>query len=175
MVTAVQNRMVVMAAAAAVTVRFRCPNDGVKRNVLVADRGFCSCATLAALAACGVDVVVRLHQGRKVPRFPKGSCECIVTWHKPARPAQWSEADWQALPDTITVRIVRIRAVRKGFRSRTLLIATTLLDGAQYAAEDVAGLYLQRWTVELFFRDIKTPMGTEMLNGRSPDMVRREI
>jgi len=60
-------------------------------------------------------------------------------------------------------------------QARTLLIATTLLDAAQYAAEDVAGLYLQRWTVELFFRDIKTSMGTEMLNGRSPGMVRREI
>ena len=62
---------------------------------------------------------------------------------------------------------MQIRAVRKGFRSRTVVIATTLLDGAQYSAEDVAGLYLQRWTVELFFRDIKTSMGTEMLNGRS--------
>ena len=91
------------------------------------------------------------------------------------RPAPWSEQDWQALPGEITVRIVRVRAVCKGFRSRTLLIATPLLDRAQYSAEAVAELYLQRWTVELFFRDIKTSMAKDMLSGRSPGMVRREI
>lgn len=144
-------------------------------DVVVADRALCSYAALAALAARGVDVVMRLHQGRHVPRLGTRRCECTVTWRKPTRPRHWSPKDWQALPDELVVRIVRVRAVRKGFRSRTVLIATTLLDSAAYPAEEVAGLHLQRWTVELFFRDITTSMSKDMLAGCSPNMVRREI
>ena len=39
----------------------------------------------------------------------------------------------------------------------------------------IAGLYLRRWQVELFFADIKTTMGMEMLRARSPHMVAREL
>jgi hypothetical protein len=36
-------------------------------------------------------------------------------------------------------------------------------------------LYLQRWDVELSFRDIKTTMGMDILRCKTPDMVRKEI
>ena len=39
----------------------------------------------------------------------------------------------------------------------------------------MAGLYFQRWDVELFFRNIKTTMGMDILRCQSPDMVRKEI
>lgn len=144
-------------------------------DVIVCDRGFCSFAALAALSARGVHMVVRLHQGRTVPHFAKGRCERVVTWRKPQRPTGWSREEWDALPAQIDVRIVRVRVARKGFRTRTLLIATTLLDAMQYPAEAVAELYLRRWTVELYLRDIKTSMGMDVLTGRSPEMIRREI
>ncbi|MBM9515363.1 transposase, partial [Desulfogranum marinum] len=38
-------------------------------------------------------------------------------------------------------------------------IITTLLDPIKYPSEEIAELYLKRWDVELFFRDIKTTMG----------------
>jgi hypothetical protein len=34
---------------------------------------------------------------------------------------------------------------------------------------------LQRWDIELFFRDIKTTMGMDILRCKNPDMIRKEI
>ena len=54
-------------------------------------------------------------------------------------------------------------------------MVTTLLDGNQYPAKALADLYFQRWDLELFFRDIKTTMGMDILRCKTPDMVRKEI
>ncbi|MBT3296963.1 MAG: transposase, partial [Verrucomicrobia bacterium] len=35
--------------------------------------------------------------------------------------------------------------------------------------------YLRRWSVELFFRDIKITLGMDVLRCRTPEMVRKEI
>ena len=36
-------------------------------------------------------------------------------------------------------------------------------------------MYYQRWDVELFFRDIKTTMGMDILRCKSPDMIQKEL
>ena len=54
-------------------------------------------------------------------------------------------------------------------------IITTLLDPEAYPANELADLYLQRWEVELFFRDIKATMGMDILRCKTPDMVRKEM
>ena len=41
--------------------------------------------------------------------------------------------------------------------------------------QKLAELYLQRWQVELFFRDIKTTLGMDVLRRKTPDMVEKEI
>lgn len=64
---------------------------------------------------------------------------------------------------------------QKGFRTTHFYIATTLLDAELYPADEIADLYLQRWDVELSFRDIKTTMGMDVLRCKTPDMVRKEI
>jgi hypothetical protein len=63
----------------------------------------------------------------------------------------------------------------KGFRTKTIWIVTTLLDSQRYTAEDIAGLYLRRWQMELSFRDLKTTMGMEMFRCRTPNMVEKEL
>jgi len=50
---------------------------------------------------------------------------------------------------------------------------TTLLDATQYPSTEIVDLYLQRWDVELFFRDIKTTM--DVLRCQTSDMIRIEI
>ena len=45
----------------------------------------------------------------------------------------------------------------------------------KYPAIEITELYLQRWDVELFFRDIKTTMGMDVLRCKTPEMVRKEI
>jgi hypothetical protein len=54
-------------------------------------------------------------------------------------------------------------------------LITTLTDATRYGAAELADLYRQRWDVELFFRDIKTTMGMDVLRCRTPDLVKKEI
>ena len=71
------------------------------------------------------------------------------------------------LPATMTVRVLRFHTQVKGFRSRTILVATTLLDPVQYPRDEIAALYGDRWTVELRLRDLKTTLRMEVLRCKS--------
>jgi len=144
-------------------------------DLILGDRGFCSFAALASLAAREIACVLRLHQGRRTPRFARGARDAVVTWRKPQRLAAWTQRQWRQVPDDCRVRIIKVTITQPGFRTRTILLATTLLDAHAYPAEEIAALYLRRWAVELFFRDIKTAMGMDVLTGKSPAMVRREL
>jgi hypothetical protein len=65
--------------------------------------------------------------------------------------------------------------VRNGFRTTHFHIITTLLDAEQYPGAEIIHLYEQRWSVELYFRDIKTTMGMDILRCKTPEMVGKEI
>ena len=69
-----------------------------------------------------------------------------------------------ALPATITVRYGIDIA---GFRTRHIMVATTLLEAP---AKELAQLYLRRWDIELCFDDIKTTMAMDFIRAKSPAM-----
>lgn len=152
-----------------------------KGDVLLGDAGFCAWSLMAELQARGVDTVFRLHQARsKDMRRGRslGRDDRLQTWAKPAqRPAKspWSQEQWDALPGQIAVRVLKVRVTRKGFRTTCIWIATTLVDARKYSATQIAGLFYRRWSIELFFRDIKTTMHMDVLRCKSPAMVRKEI
>jgi hypothetical protein len=73
------------------------------------------------------------------------------------------------------VRLVEIQVAVPGFRTQTFVLVTTLLDAKTYNAEELGRLYFRRWAVELFFRDIKTTLGLDVLRCQTPAMVRKEI
>jgi len=148
-------------------------------DILLADRGFCSYAELALMKQRGVDSVLRLHQRRKLD-FRRGRIlgleDHVVTWAKPARRSRGlREEDYRRLPDSLTVREVRYRVAAKGFRTREVTLATTLLNADIYFAEALAELYFLRWDVELDFRHLKTTMQMDVLRCKKPAMVRKEI
>jgi len=59
--------------------------------------------------------------------------------------------------------------------SMRIFVSTTLLDSREFPASDIADLHLRRWNIELFFRNIKTSMGMDILSCRSPRMVTIEL
>jgi hypothetical protein len=73
------------------------------------------------------------------------------------------------------VRIIEYRVEEAGFRTTSVTLATTLLDPNEYPAEALTDLYVQRWLVEGYFRDIKTTLGMDVLRCKSVEMVRKEI
>lgn len=148
-------------------------------DVLLADRGFCSYELVASLLGRGVDSVLRLHQARPTAFCqgrPLGENQRLVRWDKPSqRPKAAAPAEWDQLPSSLVMRYVKIRVSRPGFRTRELIVVTTLTDPVRYTAEALADLYYRRWSVELFFRDIKITLGMDVLRCKSPEMVRKEI
>ncbi|WP_442900234.1 transposase [Geoalkalibacter sp.] len=87
----------------------------------------------------------------------------------------YSKEEWEQLPEDLTLRQIKVTVPYPGFRVQHFYIVTTLLDAARYTAGELADLYFQRWDVELFFRDIKTTMGMDVLRCQTPDMIRKEV
>jgi len=147
--------------------------------ILLADRGFCDFVTLAALFLRGVDSVMRLnasrdHDFRKGKPLGKG--DRLVVWRKPEhRTRTATQMLWRRLPDQITLRLISWPVSVPGFRTQKLILVTTLLDPVAYPPAELAALYLRRWRVELFLRDIKITLGIDHLACKSPPMLYREL
>ena len=123
-------------------------------EIALGDRYYGSYGLLALLADQQVDGCFRLPVGREA-EFGQGQAlgedDYLHTWHKPACRPKWLDREtWQALPDTLQVRLVRFRLARRGFRSERVYVVTTLLDAQAYPREALAQLYRERWHVEMF-------------------------
>lgn len=152
-----------------------------KDDIIVADRGFWSFANLAFLPRRGADVIVRTRYADRVDwRRGKslGKNDRLITMKRPAdkdASRVMSKRMWLRLPKQITVRQVRAEVGVAGFRTKELLITTTLLDPVKWPIETLIALYVRRWRVELYFDDIKTTMHAASMRCQSPAMVRREL
>lgn len=146
-------------------------------DVVLADCGFCSFADYWLLAQRGVDCVMRLHQARKekkiIKRFNKN--DRLVQWKKNKQPNWITPKQWQDFPEDMTVRHVNVTVDIPGYRTKNFVLATTLLDEKKYPPKALAALYLRRWKVELFIRDIKTTMRMDILRCKTPNMVHKEL
>ena len=147
-------------------------------DIVLGDRYFCSYFMIALLLELGVDVVVRLHQGRKddlrqATRL--GSGDYLVTWHRPQRPEWMDQATYDRMPQSLQVRQVQVQVHQPGFRVERLTVVTTLTDADEYRREEIAELYHQRWLVELDIRDLKVTLGMDVLRCQSPEMIRKEL
>jgi transposase len=152
-----------------------------KRDIFLVDKGFCSYFDMANLKKMGVDSVITLARSHPVTakdaKQVLGENDLLIRWKKPVwnKRSAYTHEQWKALPHELLLRQVHVAVHVPGFRTESFYIITTLTDADQYAAEELAELYLQRWQVELFFRDIKTTMGMDILRGKTPDMVEKEI
>ena len=147
-------------------------------DILLMDRYYGSFWEIALAQQRGADVVSRLHQRRRAD-FRTGQRlgreDHVVRWSKPARPAWMDEATYAALPEALAVREVRVRVRHPGFRTRVLVVVTTLLDPAETPRADVAVLYRMRWLAELDLRALKQTLQMDVLRCQTPEMVRKEV
>lgn len=150
-------------------------------DIFLGDKGFCSYFDIANLKKQGVDSVVTL--ARRTPVNTASSLkklgpeDLLITWKRPVynRKLSYSKDAWEDLPQELVLRQIKVTVKYPGFRTQGFYIATTLLDARLYPAEELAELYFKRWDVELFFRDIKTTLGLDILRCQTPEMIRKEI
>jgi len=147
-------------------------------EVVLGDRNFGTFANLVLLKRQGADGVFRRHQSRgsgvdTVKRL--GQDDSLVRWRAPHhyRPP-WLDASVD-LPQTMVVREVRFQVTQPGFRTRSVTLVTTLLDAKTYPAWALAELYLKRWRMELWLRDLKITMDMDMLRTKTPARIRAEL
>ena len=147
-------------------------------DVLLADRCYCSYFELALVGERGCDAVFRMHQRRRVD-FRRGRrlgpSDHVVTWAKPAQPEWLTPEEYARLPAELAVREVRVWVDRPGYRTRVLVVATTLRDPEAFSWREAAALYGARWYAELDLRAIKDTLQMGVLRGKTPAMARKEV
>jgi hypothetical protein len=170
-------------------------------DVVIADRGFCSFAHMARLRERGVFTVFRLHQKQIVSFRPHrrhataamsaqesqglprsrwierlGKHDQIVEYFKPVQKPDWmTDAEYEALPETLLVREVRFRVRIPGHRVRSVTLATTLVDPNKYSAKALAKLYRRRWQIEVDLRHLKQTLGMDVLHCQTVPSVIKEM
>jgi hypothetical protein len=147
-------------------------------DVAIFDRCLCSFLMLALLRQRGVEFCCRLHRHRKSD-FRRGrrlgADDRLITWTRPKRPPWMTQAVYDAIPQTLTLRQVRFRLPRRGGGTETVIVVTSLTDPRAYPKHAIAELYGVRWNVELDIRVIKQTLRLDHVRCKSPDMVRREV
>ena len=147
-------------------------------DVLLADRYMCAWHEIYLLKQRGIETVTRVHHCRRVDfrcgkRLGKG--DHIVEWRRPGR---IRSIDWQSLkslPEQLTIRETRVRIQQPGFRCRSMIVVSTLLDAEAVSASDLAELYRARWNAELDLRSLKQTMQMDILRCKTQELVRKEI
>lgn len=146
-------------------------------DVMLADRLMCSWTEMVMLKERGVDSVTRLSKRkadfRRGKRLGKG--DHIVKWPKPRKPRSIDRETYNSLPEFLTIRETRVQVEQPGFRTQTIIVATTLLDAEEISKSDLAQLYRARWSAELDLRSLKQTMQMDVLRCKTPELVRKEI
>lgn len=146
-----------------------------KKALLLADRLYgCAAFAVQAMQACQrVDshFLIRARQNIKVEpvrKFKDGSRLVRVPVRQKGQP--------RVIVQQLTLREVRVRVGRRGFRSVQLRLWTTLLNPAEAPAQELAELYARRWEHELFYREMKHQLRkSEVLQSHTMETAAQEI
>jgi len=149
-------------------------------DVLLTDALMSTWYEMLMLKQRGVDSVSRLNKATRRADFRRGQRlgkgDHIVRWPKPGPMIR--SLDWVAyknLPDYLEVRETRVRVEQPGFRTKQIIVVTTLLDPDAVTKDDLASLYRSRWSQELDIRDIKITLQMDVLRCKTPELVHKEI
>ena len=122
----------------------------------------------------GLEYLTRAHQKLKISRLKR-----LYEYNKNDFVAKLKIGDAYRrrnpeLPKYITARFIKTTASVRG-RSREIWLVTSLLDAAQYPADEIAELYLQRWRIETLFRQFKVNLSSDQLRSKSVDAISKEV
>jgi hypothetical protein len=147
-------------------------------DILLADRLMCAWTEMVMLKQRGVDCVCRLtsHRTADFRRGKRlGPGDHLVKWAKPGKPRSIDRKTYDALPEFLMVRECHVRVEQPGFRVKSLIIATTLLEADTFTKDDLATIYHVRWHAELNLRSLKETLQMRVLRCKTPELVRKEL
>lgn len=145
------------------------------RVLYVGDRNFGVWRVVRACAQAGGHALVRL-TGVRACKLAAGrrlrpGLDLAVRW----TPSAHDQVDRGLEKEAVAGRVVVVRAARRGWRTQTLILFTTLTDAAAYPPAWLLAQYGRRWQVELDLRTVKVTMGLGQLEVKSADLARKEF
>jgi hypothetical protein len=148
-------------------------------DLLLTDALMANWTNIVMLKERGIELVGRLNKAHRTADFRRGKRlgpqDHIVHWRKPTSIRSLDRESYHALPESVTVRETRIRVDQPGFRTKAVVVVTTLLDPRQATKGELGALYRARWNNELDLRSIKSTMQMRELRCKTPELVRKEI
>ena len=82
---------------------------------------------------------------------------------------------YASLPATLQLRQVLIRITQKGFRTKEIIVETTLLDDSEFTKRDIGQAFRRRWDAELNLRSLKIVLQMDHLRCKTPHRVHNEF
>lgn len=142
-------------------------------DLLLLDRNYPSYRMLATLHQCERDFAIRCSAASygtaRLMLKGEGPDSQIVTLTPCAEQVQAIRA--AGLPDTITVRFVRVLLSTGEFE----VLVTSLLDEILYPTQDFLELYGFRWGIESFYGLVKTRLTLENFTGLGVEAVKQDF
>lgn len=140
----------------------------------VGDRNFGVYAILQSIISAGSQGLLRLKvtQARRLAgsRLQPG-CDLDVVWS----PSQFDDCQPDVATPAIPGRLIYARLEKPGFQPIDLYLFTTLTIRETFLAEELVALYGWRWRNEIDLRHVKTTLKMEALDGKSVELVRKEL
>jgi len=119
----------------------------------------------------GQDLLMELKMGKLADEFRRKKKRSVVLNITLTREHLKNYPQHKQLAGTVMqVRLIRTKGTSK-LRSKILL--TTLLDERRFKWFDLAKIYLQRWTIELAFRHLKSSLRIEHLRKKALHRIRQ--
>jgi hypothetical protein len=102
------------------------------QDILLTDRLQANWTNILMLQERGIKFVGRLNKANRTADFRRGKRlghqDHLVRWRKPTSIRSLDRQVCQALPESITARETKFRVTQPGFRTRAIVVVTTLLD-----------------------------------------------
>lgn len=145
--------------------------ENTEPTLYVSDAGYNGMAHLYLLRQTGQDLLMELKMGKLGEDFRRGRKRSVVLT------VRLTEAHFRNYPQhrhmvgsVMQIRLIRTKGTGK-LRSKILL--TTLLDERRFKWFDLARIYLQRWTIELGFRHLKSSLRIEHIRKQALHRIRQ--
>jgi DDE family transposase len=138
----------------------------------IGDRNFGVFRIVQTARTVGCHVLVRLTESRarRLLGRPLRLGQHALLWSATA-----SDQLQRGCPkDPIAGRLLVVRVHRRGYRSQTLYLFTTLTDPQEFPLAELVDLYGLRWHIELNLRYLKSQMRLVQLECKSAEMAQKE-
>jgi hypothetical protein len=144
-------------------------------DVVLADALFDNYFLACELRQRGIELVARVQAERvgsqTIERRADGD---IIVWQRPNKPRGMSGEQYRSYPESLTMRQVSVDARDRNNRAEQFKVVTTILD-ASIGGGQIGALYERRWDGEVDIRSIQVTMQMDILRGKTPAMVHKEV